>query len=428
MWAAAAAAPMVTGRIDAPAGQSASNCLAGRSRNGRRAACCADCRGAAPVHRGWSKTPWPGGADRHGFHGFPRPFRIHLGGPGTREHDAVGAGHGRSGSVASPEDLNRPSRGGWRTATAGVQSGSSGWLAAAIRTHLRITDGSASSASAPTGRWKPSASMRGTRAANSWMVSSKWVKPWRTSPAGRQRDVHRRERQRLLGVPRRRRASRCRAVRSCRRAAPPAGGGAAARCRRRRSARNARRGAADARASAPGAAGRARCRRGGRRSPPSTGTARRPALPACRPWRPGRTAPGRSPTAARAPPGWSPSCAASARSARLGRRQCLGHREQPRHDPLDVAVHRHRRQAERDRADGGGGVVADAGQRAQPGQVAREAAGRHHRLGAGVQVAGAGVVAKSCPGRQHRLQRRGGQRWRRWGSGLRIVHSRASSP
>ena len=35
----------------------------------------------------------------------------------------------------------------------------------AIRTHLRITDGSASFARAVIGRWKPSASIRGTRAA-----------------------------------------------------------------------------------------------------------------------------------------------------------------------------------------------------------------------------------------------------------------------
>ena len=60
--------------------------------------------------------------------------------------------------------------------------------------------------------------------------------------------------------------------------------------------------------------------------------------------------------------------------------------------------------------NGGGGVVADARQRPQAGQIARKTARRDHRLGAGVQVACAGVVAKAGPGREHRLQRRGGQR------------------
>ena len=54
---------------------------------------------------------------------------------------------------------------------------------------------------------------------------------------------------------------------------------------------------------------------------------------------------------------------------RLCRRQFRLDREQPRHHALDIAVDRHRRQIERDRADRRGGVVADPGQRAQRREV-----------------------------------------------------------
>ena len=93
----------------------------------------------------------------------------------------------------------------------------------------------------------------------------------------------------------------------------------------------------------------------------------------------------------------------------LGCWQFLGDREQSGDDTLDIAIHRDRWQIERDRGDGGGGVIADAGQRAQAGQIAWKAAGCHHRLGAGMQVAGAGVVAEASPGREHRLQRGGSE-------------------
>ena len=80
--------------------------------------------------------------------------------------------------------------------------------------------------------------------------------------------------------------------------------------------------------------------------------------------------------------------------AGLGRWQLLGHREQAGDDTLDVAVHRDRGQVEGDGGDGCGGVVADPRQCAQAGEIARKAAGCHHRLGAGMQVAGASVMPR----------------------------------
>ena len=51
---------------------------------------------------------------------------------------------------------------------------------------MRITEGSASSASAAAARRNPSAAITGTRAAHTSSCNSKWVKPCRTAPAGRQ--------------------------------------------------------------------------------------------------------------------------------------------------------------------------------------------------------------------------------------------------
>ena len=95
---------------------------------------------------------------------------------------------------------------------------------------------------------------------------------------------------------------------------------------------------------------------------------------------------------------------------RSGLWQLLADCEQPRHHALDIAVHRHPRHTERDRADRSGGVVADPRQRAQSGRIAWERARRDHGAGAGVQVAGASIVAKARPGGEHILQRRDGER------------------
>ena len=157
--------------------------------------------------------------------------------------------------------------------------------------------------------------------------------------------AHRRVAQRLLGRPRGRRARPCRAARSCRPAGRAAGGGAAARCRPRRSARNARRGAAAA----------TRLRRPARQVGGNAG--RRPAQAATpRAQRAGRAAGvqtrrakveqrlgevGRPRVAPRV------GCRARRRAAcdrRLGGGQRRVDGKQPGGDPLDVAVHRHRRQ------------------------------------------------------------------------------------
>ena len=87
------------------------------------------------------------------------------------------------------------------------------------------------------------------------------------------------------------------------------------------------------------------------------------------------------------------------------RRERVGDVEDAGGDALDVAVDGHDRHAEGDAGDGGCGVTANAGQCLQAGHVAREGSGRCDQLGAGVQVAGAGVVAEACPGLHHGLGR-----------------------
>ena len=97
---------------------------------------------------------------------------------------------------------------------------------------------------------------------------------------------------------------------------------------------------------------------------------------------------------------------------RLGGGQRRRDRVKPRDHPFDVAVDRRRRQIERDRRDGGGGVIADAGQRAQLRNACREFAAvtLDHGAGAGVQVSGASVIAEPGPGFQHVIERRRSQR------------------
>ncbi len=280
-----------------------------------------------------------------------------------------------------------------------------------MRTHLRITDGNASCASASIGRWKPSASIRSTRAANRSMVSSKCVKPCRTCPADCQATAIGASASASVARPWRRAPLGARQFGHAAEQTLARAVVAAARCPRRPPARNARHAAAAAAASAPAAAVRAAM------------PARRPAQCGIHGHSTQAGAAGVQTVAPRSNSAWAksdgcaiaagslPSCAARPRSTRLGCRQPFLHREQPRHHALDIAVHRHRRQTERDRADRRCGVVADARQRPQPGQVTREAAGGNHRLRAGVQVAGARVVAEAGPGSEHRLQRRGSQRF-----------------
>ena len=67
---------------------------------------------------------------------------------------------------------------------------------------------------------------------------------------------------------------------------------------------------------------------------------------------------------------------------------------------------------ESDGRDRGGGIGADAGERAQRGLACREhaAVALDHGAGAGVQVAGAGVIAQPGPGLQDVAERRRRQR------------------
>ena len=85
------------------------------------------------------------------------------------------------------------------------------------------------------------------------------------------------------------------------------------------------------------------------------------------------------------------------------RRQCFGDAEQPGDDPFHIAIHHRRRPVEGDGGDGGGGVGADAGKCLEFlcgfGEVSGEVSA--YRLGASLQVAGAGVIAKPLPGVQH---------------------------
>ncbi len=91
---------------------------------------------------------------------------------------------------------------------------------------------------------------------------------------------------------------------------------------------------------------------------------------------------------------------------RLGRRQFLLDREQPRHHPLDIAVDRHRAGIEGDRRNRRRGVAPDAGQRDQLSLGAGKAAAFRHRDRAGMQVARPRVVAEPGPEPQHVVERR----------------------
>jgi tripartite-type tricarboxylate transporter receptor subunit TctC len=97
---------------------------------------------------------------------------------------------------------------------------------------------------------------------------------------------------------------------------------------------------------------------------------------------------------------------------RLGGRQGGLDREQSRHHPLDIAVDRRGAGTEGDRGDGGRRVGTDAGQVGKFRLARRKmpAVTRHHRSGAGVQVARAGVVAKPGPELEHVIEIRGSER------------------
>ena len=197
-----------------------------------------------------------------------------------------------------------------------------------------------------------------------------------------------------------------RALRSCRRAGPCGGRRAqqdvavGAHARRTR-----RRGAA---ALALGRLARElspdrRARRAAQRSR-STDTGAGRLSSACRWWRRGPSAPARN--RRRAASGASPS--ARRVKPRLGGRQRLLDREQPRHHPLDIAVDRpssaDRRRSPRSPRRCRRRCRAAC---AEPfGVSGKRAAALHHRLRAGMQVARPRVVAEARPGPQHLLERR----------------------
>ena len=80
--------------------------------------------------------------------------------------------------------------------------------------------------------------------------------------------------------------------------------------------------------------------------------------------------------------------------------------EEPGHHPLDIAVHCRFLLVEGDGRDGAGRIGADAGQFAQAVERIGEGAGFRDRLGAGLEVAGAGVIAEAGPSRHDALLRR----------------------
>ena len=92
---------------------------------------------------------------------------------------------------------------------------------------------------------------------------------------------------------------------------------------------------------------------------------------------------------------------------RLGLRQRLLDREQPRHHALDIAVDRHGAAAEGNRRYGGGGIRPDPRQRAQTllGIRKHPAMIAPHRHRAGVQIARAGIIAEPGPHPQHVVER-----------------------
>ena len=122
----------------------------------------------------------------------------------------------------------------------------------------------------------------------------------------------------------------------------------------------------------------------------------------------------RSITAWAKSPGRSPGTSSSVRRADQG--LCLGQRlldhEEPGHDPLHIAVDRRRLLVEGDGRHRRRRIGADARQlqqfRLRRGKAAAMLV--HHRLGAGMEVAGAGIVAEPGPGLHDRIGRRLGQR------------------
>ncbi len=81
--------------------------------------------------------------------------------------------------------------------------------------------------------------------------------------------------------------------------------------------------------------------------------------------------------------------------------------KQPRHHPLDIAVHRARRCIEGNRGNRGRRVVADARQRTQLGLARRKYAAMalDDGTGAGMQIARARIVAEPGPGLEHLIER-----------------------
>ena len=298
----------------------------------------------------------------------------------------------------------------------------------AIATHFRITDGSAASCNSPDRVQEPlGRDLRDPRREQldrqremGEAVAHLAGRP----PGGR----HRRQGQRLVRMPGGGAPVGAGQFRHARRAIRPPAAGAAARGRARPPARNARRGAAAARGLAARRGSSAAMPAAGRHSPPSTGTARRPGRPGCTPWHPGRTAPGRNRPAAPRHAGSAPSRSASRRSAGLARGQRRGDREQPRHHALDIAVHRHRRHVEGDRADRRGRCSrrSPAARPAPPGRAeTRRPPPPPARRRAGC---GRGRSSLGLPRRTARRPTAPRPAPRRWGSGLRSVHSRESPP
>ena len=224
---------------------------------------------------------------------------------------------------------------------------------------FRITVGNAASSAGVTFRNHPTggANPAGTDAVSIDRIRWKWVKVCRTSSPRRRQSAANggpRRRRALAPVPARQpeHAAEQPALPAASRPAPPRPRAAPARRSPAAPASPASRPAAAARRRsrpAPGAGGRAR------------GRCRRPAPAACRSSPRGPSPPARSRPAA--PRGVSR--AARARSARLRRRQRRLDGEEPRHHPLDVAVHHHRRPVEGDRGDRRGGIGADPRQRPQ---------------------------------------------------------------
>ena len=246
---------------------------------------------------------------------------------------------------------------------------------------------------------------RGTRATNTVSSSGKCVNTCVTTPGSlRHFGLPNAARPRARRRHRNHATSRCPALRSCCRADPFPGAGAAARGRRRAARRRPRRGAAGLRASAP-CAGRSPARRArARRKPRSTDTARRPASSASRcvaprsisacaksPVRCG----GISDAASRLMTGFAAGNSSSTANSRVTTRSTL---------PSTGTAGR----IEGDRADRRRGVVADAGQRAQRFEVVAEIRRRAVRPPRARRRAGCGRARNSRARPRRAARRRAG--------------------